>query len=314
MALKSNPTKTSDLTPHRKKTASPTSRQKLKEKTTTALTFIRKRTLVWVCDIEKSSTILNDMRSINEAEEFLKRFYSLSSILVHETGGLVYKGTGDGFLAAYEVTLDRNLGREAEKIFAAAWHLSRLINATQLGVACPKRFKIRHGVVLDPDSILIEHNTKRIKLIDIIGRGVVLTFRLAGIKAPFPGIVTQKNLVEAAAACGCEYAFHKSEFTHEDLLKYFKGEKWATNKVWVSADPALQKGPLPLGSQQKQQKKRPPLSTGLPLSKQPWLSSFYHELLAGEPWAKQSAQKLDEIIAKREKRLPLKESKAKPKH
>ncbi len=294
---------------HKKKGRSATN-QKPKDEAATALIFIRKRTLVWVCDIEKSSTILNDIRYINEAEEFLKRFYSLSSLLVHATGGLVYKGTGDGFLAAYDIELDRDLGREAEKIFAAAWHLSRLINATQLSVVCPKRFKLRHGVVLDPDSILIEHNTKKIKLIDIIGRGVVFTFRLAGIKAPFPGIVTQKNLIEAAAACGCEYAFHKLSFTHEDLLKYFKGEKWATNKVWVSADSSSQKGGS-VKAQQKRHQKSAPLLTGLPLSEQPWLSTFYHALMAGAPWAKQTAKKLDEIIAKRTKEPPLKKAKSK---
>jgi class 3 adenylate cyclase len=274
-----------------------------------ALTFIRKRTLVWVCDIEKSSTILNDIRYINEAEEFLKRFYALTSILVRVTGGIVYKGTGDGFLAAYEVALDRDLGREAGKIFAAAWHLTRLISATQLGVACPKRFKIRHGIALEPDSILIEHNTTQIKLIDIIGRGVVLTFRLAGIKVPFPSIVTQKNLVDAAAANGCNYTFHKMKFSHEDLLKYFKGEKWSTNKVYASADSSLQKGKAP-APRQGGQKTTHALSSGIPLSEQQWLSDLYHELLIGAPWAQQAAKKLDEIVRVRPLAAPRKKGQA----
>ena len=254
---------------------------------TTCTTFYRKRALVWVCDIEKSSSILNDVDCINQAEEFLKRFFFLSSLLIRVTGGQVSKWTGDGFLAAYNVPLDRDLGARANQIFSAAWHLTFLINVTQLGVKCSRRFRVRHGVTYEPDAILVEHETGSSKTLDIIGRSVVLAFRLSGIKADFPGIVTSKNVVAAAAKRGSARKFCKLTFSRDDLLKHFKGEKWATNEIYASTD--------------KTTKSKSPSSTerriiqaidhaegkGHHGDEQPWFSEYIVAMFTGPKWAQE---------------------------
>ena len=95
------------------------------------------------------------------------------------------------------------------------------------------RFKVRHGICYEQDALLIkighiDHNS-----LDLIGRAVVLAFRLSGMQADFPGIATQKELINGKPR-PIGYSWKKKRLTREDNLKYFKGEKFGANNIYVS--------------------------------------------------------------------------------
>ena len=198
--------------------------------------FSRSRGIVWVCDIVNSSKYLNNNESADELEEFLQRFYWTSAIIVEAAGGKFVKWTGDGFLAWLETPLYRELGKKINTFFMAAWHLSFLINITQLGLKPPKNFKIRHGITYEQDALLttITHPGGH-KSFDITGRAVVLAFRLSGIQSDFPNIITQRELVQTSRAeCSFSIDFKKWLPSDEDKLRYFKGSSWGLNSIYIS--------------------------------------------------------------------------------
>jgi class 3 adenylate cyclase len=91
------------------------------------------------------------------------------------------------------------LGEQAAAVIDAAWHLTLLVNVTQLGLKPRRKFRIRHGVTYEQDASLIKIvHLGGFQSLDIVGRAVVLAFRLSGVAAAFPGIVTQKDLVDAS--------------------------------------------------------------------------------------------------------------------
>lgn len=198
--------------------------------------FARKRGVVWVCDIAGSSRYLNDDASAQDLEDFLPRLYRTSAIMVEAAGGEFIKWTGDGFLAWFEVPLHRDLKKIASKVFEAAFHLTVLVNVTQLGVPSGKNFKLRHGVAYEKDALVTTiRSDDGLTLIDLIGRDVVLAFRLSGIEAEFPSIVTQRELATAHK----EHAPSHINFTawrpsKEDRLKFFKGEARGLSSICVT--------------------------------------------------------------------------------
>jgi class 3 adenylate cyclase len=198
--------------------------------------FGRSRGIVWVADLVGSSHHLNSKESVDSFEEFLPRLHWMSSLIVEAAGGKFIKWTGDGFLAWFETPLHREIGQSAAVVFDAVWQLTVLVNVTQLGVKSPRKFKIRHGVTLEQDAL-----TTRIvypggfELLDLTGRAVVLAFRLSGIPVEFPGLVTEKTLVDATKdfkRSGIEFA--RWNPPREEKLKFFKGEKWGTNTIYAS--------------------------------------------------------------------------------
>lgn len=198
--------------------------------------FSRSRGIVWVCDIVNSSKYLNNNESADELEEFLQRFYWTSAIIVEAAGGKFVKWTGDGFIAWLETPLHRELGTRINTFFKAAWHLSFLINVTQLGLKPLKNFKIRHGITYEQDALLttITHSDGH-KSLDITGRAVVLAFRLSGIQSDFPNITTQRELVQVSRAEGSfSIDFKKWLPSDEDKLRYFKGNSWGLNSIYIS--------------------------------------------------------------------------------
>ena len=198
--------------------------------------FSRSRGIVWVCDIVNSSKYLNNNESADELEEFLQRFYWTSAIIVEAAGGKFVKWTGDGFIAWLETPLHRELGTRINTFFKAAWHLSFLVNVTQLGLKPLKNFKIRHGITYEQDALLttITHSDEH-KSLDITGRAAVLAFRLSGIQSDFPNITTQRELVQASRADGSfSIGFKKWLPSDEDKLRYFKGNSWGLNSIYIS--------------------------------------------------------------------------------
>ncbi|MDQ3687947.1 MAG: hypothetical protein M3430_20410 [Acidobacteriota bacterium] len=199
--------------------------------------FERSRGIVWVCDLASSSKYLNDDQTADELEKFLPRLYWTASMIVDAAGGKFIKWTGDGFMAWFETPLHRMLGAQAAAVFDAAWYLTLLVNVTQLGLKPKRKFKIRHGVAYEQDALLIKiRHAGGYESLDLIGRAVVLAFRLSGIQAEFPNIVTQKDLVVASAELDKAHRnFSKWQVSTEDKLKYFKGERRGTETIYVSS-------------------------------------------------------------------------------
>lgn len=198
--------------------------------------FRRKKGIVWVCDVIKSSSYLNSNDTVDEIEEYLPRLYWTANNLVNSFEGIFIKWTGDGFLAWFDVDLDRNKKKIAEKVFKAAWHLTFLNNVTQLGVKPQTKFGIRHGITYEKDGLLFEiqeHGDNH--SLDLIGRAVVLAFRLSGIQAKFPSIVTEKEIVSENSNY---YKFDNWNPNETDILKFFKGEKLGIEEIMISSEKA----------------------------------------------------------------------------
>ena len=198
--------------------------------------FKRKKGIVWVCDVIKSSSYLNSNDTVDDIEEYLPRLYWTANNLVNSFGGIFIKWTGDGFLAWFDVDLDRNKKKIAERVFKAAWHLTFLNNVTQLGVKPQTKFGIRHGITYEKDGLLFEiqeHGDNH--SLDLIGRAVVLAFRLSGIQAKFPSIVTEKEIVSENSNY---YKFDNWNPNETDILKFFKGEKLGIEEIMISSEKA----------------------------------------------------------------------------
>jgi class 3 adenylate cyclase len=192
--------------------------------------FKRTKGIVWVCDLAKSSSYLNNNETVEDIESFIPRFYYISKIVVESFGGKYLKWTGDGFLAFFEFELDRNKQEIAKDVFNAAWHLTFMSNVTQLGLQPSRKFRIRHGITYEKDALLMNISPdKDLESWDIIGRSVVLAFRLSGIQAEFPSIVTVKELISPSTINFCKW-----KPTAEDKLKFFKGERFGLESVCVS--------------------------------------------------------------------------------
>jgi class 3 adenylate cyclase len=196
----------------------------------------RSRGIVWVCDIAGSSKYLNSDESAGALETFLQRFLFMSLIFVEAAGGEFIKWTGDGFLAWFETPLHREVGMAASKVFNAAWFMTLWVNVSQLMVEAKVRFKIRHAVTFEHDALVIDlgHSGDK-NSTDLLGRAVVLAFRLSSIKGEFPSIVTHKNLIEATRDTGT-VRFKKLAFSKEERLKYFKDERWGVSDIYVSSE------------------------------------------------------------------------------
>jgi len=180
----------------------------------------RSRGVVWVCDIASSSKYLHSDDSAEALETFLQRFLFLSIIFVEAAGGTFIKWTGDGFLA-----------------FNAAWYLSFYVNVSQLCVRSPAKFKVRHAVTLEHDALVIDLAYSDKYATDVLGRAVVLAFRLSAIKAEFPSIVTNGELLRLTKNAE-SIRFAKLKLSKEDRLKYFKDETWGTSNIFVSGGKA----------------------------------------------------------------------------
>lgn len=200
--------------------------------------FQRSRGIVWVCDLADSSKHLNDDATAAELEEFLPRLHWLGMVVVEAAGGTFLKWTGDGFLAWFETPLHREVGEMAKSLFDAIWHLTFTVNVTQLGTSADKKFHLRHGVSYEHDALLttITHVTGH-KSLDVTGRGVVLAFRLSGIRSEFPNVVTDAQVARAASDAGFRYIHFKRWVPNPyDLNRYFKGERWGTRNLAVSVE------------------------------------------------------------------------------
>jgi class 3 adenylate cyclase len=196
--------------------------------------FHRSRGIVWVCDVAGSSSRLNSEDGVEDTETFLPRLYWTAALAVESAGGRFIKWTGDGFLAWFETALHREVPLAIRRCLDAVWHLTVLVNVTQLGIAPKRHFKLRHGIAYEQDALLTKiRHSGGFDSLDLMGRAVVLAFRLSGFAADFPCITTQRDIVEAAGN-NPSFGFRKWKPTVEERLKFFKGEQWGTNTLYVS--------------------------------------------------------------------------------
>lgn len=197
----------------------------------------RGRGLVWVCDVARSSSYLNDDDAADDLEEFLSRLSWVASRLVASTEGIYLKWTGDGFLAWYPLSLHRQLPIRAVDVMDASWDLATIVNVTQLALSPTKRFRLRNAITYEQDGLVTtaQRGSREIP-IDVIGRSVTLAFRLASLQGYHPGVATQAEIVNALREQGYSHIhFQRTRLSKGDVLKYFKGERWGTGGVYVSA-------------------------------------------------------------------------------
>ncbi len=232
-------------------------------------------------------------------EQFLPRLYWVSKGLVEAARGRFIKWTGDGFLAWFETPLHRSLGEQAAVVFKAAWYLTLLVNVTQLGLDPERKFRIRHGVAYEQDALLISiAHPGGYQELDIIGRAVVLAFRLASLEAAFPQIATQGELVNAARSYGSsDIAFKRRTVTAVERLRYFKGERWGTGSVYVSSD----RKPRRLtrtGAIRKAEKAVAMAEGKIPQpQKEPnFGQAFFEYMLMGPDWSREVAQEFSRFV------------------
>lgn len=219
--------------------------------------FERKRGVIWVCDLVDSTKLLNDDTKVAEIELFLPRLHWLATRMVACAGARFVKWTGDGFLAWRPAELQRDVNSIAARLVEAACALSHLVIGTSLGAGPEGRFRLRHAVTLEQDTVLTTIDAGGVRSFDIIGRGVVLAFRLAGMEAEPARRVERKDdlhrrvdrilkflsvsiLTDIPISINPEM-FHRRKITATECLKYFKGETFGTKSIWYYTGSASRK-------------------------------------------------------------------------
>lgn len=193
--------------------------------------FERGRGIVWVCDIENSSKYLNDKKYVDYLENFLTRFHWFSRRIVNAANGQYIKWTGDGFLAWFACPLKRDLENIAASAFEAAWNTTFITNVTQMALESDIRISVRNALTFEEDALITNIDVEGNKSVDLLGRSVVLCFRLSSIESDFPRIISHGDLVfEKNSKFNPNPV--KMNFTEEEINKYFKGEKWNTDNVY----------------------------------------------------------------------------------
>jgi class 3 adenylate cyclase len=255
--------------------------------------FSRSRGVVWVCDVAGSSSRLNSENGAEDTEEFLPRLYWSAVLAVECAGGKFIKWTGDGFLAWFETPLHRDIKQVASRCLEAVWQLTAFVNVTQLGLTPKRDFKIRHGITYEHDALLTKIiHPGGFESLDLIGRAVVLAFRLSGMKAAFPSIVAHRDIVEATdveAEVGFSLPFRKWTPTSEERLKFFKGEKWGTNALYSSVAekprPCSKKTMLNQVKSAIQKVEKPPTDD----ARHAFSKSLFEGMSAGPEWSQKVA-------------------------
>lgn len=179
-------------------------------------------------------------------ESFLPRLHWVASQLAPVRLGTFIKWTGDGFLVWFEVPLHRDLGPAASNAFYLIDTVSRLVSTTQLGVDSPRRVELRHGLTYEQDALITTITFPGgMQLLDLLGREVVLAFRLSSRKSAWPSIVTQKEILDAVGPDPVPNTrFRRWTLSSEDRLRYFKGEVRKGLKLYETASPKRKAKPL----------------------------------------------------------------------
>lgn len=241
--------------------------------------------VVWVSDLRHSSAALNSKSTFKRAENFLLRYHWLGQQVAFCTGAALYKWTGDGFLAGYVVRDEQDFARTSNTIVGAAWHLSYLLNVTSLAVSKDVFLKVGHGIAYDDNALIVNSGEEQPSL-DVIGRGVVLGARLAGVPATFPYCLVDGHVVRAARKIGEQHGFRKREFSEDQVRRLFKGERRGTSDVYQMLPTPRRRAPVadPIAEARRVvasiDKKQPPS----------WIPLLVRAMDHGPDWARQIKQ------------------------
>lgn len=252
--------------------------------------FARERGVVWVCDIANSASFLNDNTTAEQIETYLPRLHWVGAQIVQGLGGK-FKWTGDGFLAWFPVTLHRGLEDLVPAIFHDIQFLTILNNVSRLALPeGSKKFRLRHGVAIEHDGLVMSIDNGSHTSVDVIGRSVVLAFRLSGIRTAFPNVVVTREVLDAARAhSSCPIKFAKLKVSKQERDKYFKGEKWGTQALFHSVDHPPRKRSLKrtISSTERVIK----VVENVEEEDSSYMKSgtaFAHAVLNGPPWAREA--------------------------
>jgi len=109
------------------------------------------------------------------------------------------------------------------------------VNVTQMGLKADARIRLGHGVTYEQDALLTRIRQSEGGGLDVLGRSVVLAFRLAGVRCAFPSVVTQREIGKAIRSQpGIDFAPWKPDA--DERLRYFKGENWGTTDLYKSVE------------------------------------------------------------------------------
>jgi hypothetical protein len=274
-----------------------------------SLEISRSRGLTWVCDISKSSTYLNSDEMAGELEDFLPRLHWAASIAVNAVDGELIQWTGDGFIAWFELQLERDMRRACDKIIEAIWYFTTFINVTQLGVRSSMPFRIRHGLTYEPDAlvtVITHRDGHRSKIIG--GRHVVLAFRLAGIESDFPNVATQKKIASCVSSSCKQLAdLRPWKPGKEELLKYFKGQTYETKGLYLSGLPKKRRSqddswiPRAMRTMVRLEDGADGVVSGDPSS--PFVRNFFSEMKSGPDWCVDSVDRYVEYLKRMREEL-----------
>lgn len=203
---------------------------KIENDTINEFQFERGRGIIWVCDIKDSSMFLNEDHLIDDFEIYLKRFYWISRRIVEAANGTYIKWTGDGFLAWFPCELKRRLIELSNVVLSAAYHLTMTNNITQFEIDIKEKVLLRHGVTFEEDALITKINSSDLLATDILGRNVVLAFRLSSFEHFFPNITVQGDLVSEDSRF--YHSFKKMDLTDAQVNKVFKGQKYQTENLY----------------------------------------------------------------------------------
>jgi hypothetical protein len=184
------------------------------------------------------------------------------------------------------------------------------VNISQLGVDAPVRFKIRHAVTMEHDALVIDLSYSENNSTDVLGRAVVLAFRLSSIKAGFPNIITQSELLKLMDPTFMH--FQRLKLSKEDAVKYFKDEKWGTRDIFASGD-RVRKKQLSLRTVLRRSKNAIDKAEGRsdsPPKHIKFTAKIVEEMSTGPDWAKEVSmtyQKFvkDDILGTLKKIVPM---------
>ena len=109
-------------------------------------------------------------------------------------------------------------------------HLTFMNNFTKMDTKINEGVLLRHGIAFEEDALITTINSDDMKGTDILGRNVVLAFRLSSFEHLFPNISIHGDLVSD----GLKYydSLKKLDLTDEQIAKIFKGQKYQTDNLY----------------------------------------------------------------------------------
>lgn len=189
-------------------------------------------------------------------------------------------------MAWFPIELYRELGPQASRVINISRQLSLVNNITGLGVEGEAPFRLKHGITVEHDALLTMVIDEHGEHFDLIGRSVVLAFRLTGIKTYFPNIVSQREIVEAATKKKDSHVkFKKLNLSAEDRQRYFKGERWGTTNLYSS----VERRPRPRSTNSLLRTVRKTIAEAeepqtIQDETDPMIKQFMEDLLSGPTW------------------------------